>query len=69
MVESDDRNRACFVRHYYDRRIDDPANFHLVLAADRYAPERLADIVVAAAAHRPAVAAPLEPARSTAQAI
>jgi Cytidylate kinase-like family len=48
MVESDDRNRACFVRHYYERRLDDPANFHLVLAADRYAPERVADIIAAA---------------------
>ena len=70
MVESDDRNRACFVRHYYERRIDDPANFHLVLAADRYAPERLAEIVAAAAI--PAAAAqapPLTPARSAAQAV
>jgi hypothetical protein len=55
MVEADDRNRAAFVRHYYDRRLDDPANFHLVLAADRFRPEQLADIIVAAAC--PAAAA------------
>jgi Cytidylate kinase-like family len=55
LVESDDRTRACFVRHYYGRRLADPANFHLVLAADRYAPERLAEIIAAAAA--PAVVA------------
>ena len=49
MVEADDRNRAAFVRHYYDRRLDDPANFHLVLAADRFRPEQLADVIAAAA--------------------
>jgi hypothetical protein len=48
-VEADDRNRAAFVRHYYDRRLDDPANFHLVLAADRFRPDQLADVIVAAA--------------------
>jgi hypothetical protein len=68
MVESDDRNRACFVRHYYDRRLDDPANFHLVLAADRYAPERLAGIVAGAAAPAAAgVPPPKQAARSAAQ--
>ena len=56
-VESDDRNRSCFVRHYYDRRLDDAANFHLVLAADRYAPERLAEIIAAAAAPQAVAAA------------
>ncbi len=50
LVDSDDRNRSGFVRHYYERRLEDPANFHLVLAADRYCPERLAEIVVAAVA-------------------
>ena len=70
MVESDDRNRACFVRHYYDRRIDDPANFHLVLAADRYNHERLAEIITAAVAP-PAAAGvqPLRPESSAAQAV
>jgi hypothetical protein len=70
MVESDDRNRACFVRHYYDRRIDDPANFHLVLAADRYAPERLAEIIAAAVTPpAAAVAPPLRPQRAAAQVV
>jgi Cytidylate kinase-like family len=65
LVESDDRNRACFVRHYHDRRIDDPANFHLVLAADRYCPERLAEIVAAAAtAGVPAALAAVAPDRA-----
>jgi cytidylate kinase len=55
MVEADDRNRAAFVRHYYDRRLDDPANFHLVLAADRFRPEQLAAVIATAAC--PAAAA------------
>jgi Cytidylate kinase-like family len=62
MVESDDRNRECFVRHYYHRRLDDAANFHLVLAADRYAPERLAEIVAAGVAPPSAAVVPLAPA-------
>jgi hypothetical protein len=66
MVESDDRNRACFVRHYYDRRLDDPANFHLVLAADRYAPERLAEIIAASVAPPSAAVAAAEPAQAAA---
>jgi hypothetical protein len=57
LVEADDRNRAGFVRHHYHRRLDDPANFHLVLAADRFRVERLADII-AATASPPAAAAP-----------
>lgn len=66
MVESDDRNRACFVRHYYERRIDDPANFHLVLAADRYPPERLAEIVAAAVAPSAPALERVRPAAQTA---
>jgi len=50
LVEADDRNRAGFVRHYYDRRLDDPGNFHLVLAAERFRPDELAEVIVAAAA-------------------
>ena len=50
LVEADDRNRAGFVRHYYDRRLDDPGNFHLVLAAERFRPEQLAEVIVTAAA-------------------
>lgn len=69
MVESDDRNRACFVRHYHGRRIDDPANFHLVLAADRYSPERLAEIVASAVAPRPAAVDSLAPVGSAARAV
>jgi len=70
MVESDDRNRACFVRHYYERRIDDPANFHLGLAADRYAPERLAEVIASAVAPpAAALAPPLERVASAAQAV
>jgi len=37
-------------RHYYDRRLDDPGNFHLVLAAERFRPDELAEVIVAAAA-------------------
>jgi hypothetical protein len=59
LVAADDRNRESFVRHYYDRRIDDPANFHLVLAAERFRLERLADIVVAAVSTAPPVPEPL----------
>jgi hypothetical protein len=49
LVEADDRNRAGFVRHYYDRRLDDPSNFHLVLAAERFCPDQLVEIIAAAA--------------------
>jgi cytidylate kinase len=55
IVAADDRNRESFVRHYYGRRLDDPANFHLVLAAERFRPERLADIIAATV---PAASAP-----------
>jgi hypothetical protein len=50
-IESDDRNRAAFVRHYHQRRIDDPGNFHLVLAAERFRPDELVDVIAAAATH------------------
>jgi cytidylate kinase len=50
-IESDDRNRAAFVRHYHHRRIDDPGNFHLVLAAERFRPDELVDVIAAAATH------------------
>jgi hypothetical protein len=50
-IESDDRNRAAFVRHYHHRRIDDPGNFHLVLAAERFRPDELVDVIAAAVAH------------------
>jgi cytidylate kinase len=45
---ADDRMRRAYVEHYYGRRLDDPANFHLVIAADRFTPDEVADIVVAA---------------------
>jgi hypothetical protein len=48
-VAADDRTREEFVRHYYHRRLDDPGNFHLVLAADRFGVDQLVDIVLAAA--------------------
>jgi hypothetical protein len=48
-IESDDRNRAAFVRHYHHRRLDDPGNFHLVLAAERFHPDELVDVIAAAA--------------------
>jgi cytidylate kinase-like protein len=50
-IESDDRNRAAFVRHYHHRRIDDPGNFHLVLAAERFRPDELVDVIAAATTH------------------
>jgi hypothetical protein len=57
-IESDDRNRAAFVRHYHHRRIDDPANFHLVLAAERFRPEELVEVIATAATHGGAAQAP-----------
>ncbi|HEX3328933.1 MAG TPA: cytidylate kinase-like family protein [Gaiellales bacterium] len=51
-IEADDRNRAAFVRHYHHRRIDDPANFHLLLAAERFRPDELAEVIATAATHR-----------------
>jgi hypothetical protein len=48
-IESDDRNRAAFVRHYHHRRLDDPGNFHLVLAAERFRPDELVCVIAAAA--------------------
>jgi len=51
-IEADDRNRAAFVRHYHRRRIDDPANFHLMLAAERFRPDELAEVIATAATHR-----------------
>jgi hypothetical protein len=50
-IESDDHNRAAFVRHYHHRRIDDPGNFHLVLAAERFRPDELVSVIAAAATH------------------
>ena len=50
-IDSDDRNRAAFVRHYHQRRIDDPGNFHLVLAAERFRPDELVDVIAAAVTH------------------
>jgi Cytidylate kinase-like family len=50
-IEADDRNRSAFVRHYHHRRIDDPGNFHLVLAAERFRPDELVDVIAAAATH------------------
>lgn len=50
-IESDDRNRAAFVRHYHHRRIDDPGNFHLVLAAERFRPDELVEVIAAAVTH------------------
>ena len=47
-VLADDRMRRAYVEHYYGRRLDDPANFHLVVAANRLMPHEVADIVVAA---------------------
>ena len=47
-VLADDRMRRAYVEHYYGRRLDDPANFHLVVAANRFTPDEVADIVVAA---------------------
>lgn len=47
-IETDDRNRAAFVRHYHHRRIDDPGNFHLVLAAERFRPDELVEVIAAA---------------------
>jgi Cytidylate kinase-like family len=57
IVLADDRMRADFARHNHGRRIDDPRNFHLVLAAERFGCDRLVD-VIAAAAHRRAAAEP-----------
>ena len=59
-MECDDRNRAAFVRHYHHRRIDDPANFHLLLAAERFRPDELVEVIATAATH--GVAAPAAPA-------
>jgi hypothetical protein len=50
-IETDDRNRAAFVRHYHHRRIDDPGSFHLVLAADRFRPDELVEVIATAATH------------------
>lgn len=33
---------------YCGQRLDDPANFHLVVAANRFTPDEVADVVVAA---------------------
>jgi hypothetical protein len=66
-IESDDRNRAAFVRHYYHRRIDDPANFHLLLAAERFRPDELVEVIATAATHgvaAEAVPAPVAVSRS-----
>ena len=46
------------MRHYHHRRIDDPANFHLVLAAERFRPEELVEVIAAAATHGGAAQAP-----------
>jgi hypothetical protein len=56
-IETDDRNRGAFVRHYHHRRIDDPGNFHLVLAAERFRPDELVEVIAAAATHGVAVPA------------
>src|SRR4051812_40954264 len=43
-VEPDARTGAAFVRHYHHRRLDDPGNFHLVLAAERFRADELVDV-------------------------
>ena len=34
---------------YYGRRLDDPANFRLVIAANRFPPDEIVDVIAAAA--------------------
>ena len=48
-VLADDRMRHAYVEHYYGRRLDDPANFHLVIAANRFPPDEIVDVIAAAA--------------------
>ncbi len=48
-VLADDRMRRAYVEHYYGRRLDDPANFHLVVCAHRFPPYEIVDIVAAVA--------------------
>ena len=48
-VLADDRMRRAYVEHYYGRRLDDPANFHLVVSAHRFPPDEIVDIVAAVA--------------------
>ena len=48
-VLADDRMRRAYVEHYYGRRLDDPANFHLVIAANRFPPDEIVDVIAAAA--------------------
>jgi len=48
-VLADDRMRRAYVEHYYGRRLDDPANFHLVVSAHRFPPDEIVDIVAAMA--------------------
>jgi cytidylate kinase len=48
-VLADDRMRRAYVEHYYGRRLDDPAGFHLVVCAHRFPPDEIVDIVAAVA--------------------
>jgi len=61
-VLADDRMRRADVERHYRRRLDDPSNFHLVLAADRFTPEEIVDVVAACV---PAVSSEAASARPT----
>jgi hypothetical protein len=44
-----DRAREAYVRHFYGRDARDPALYHLVIDATRFPPERVVEIIAAAA--------------------
>jgi cytidylate kinase len=58
LVAQDDRTRNEFASHFYGARLDDPANFHLVIAAQRYAEHEVVDMIAAGVPARRAEAAP-----------
>lgn len=54
-VRRDDQLHAAWARALYQADLDDPAAFTLVLDASRLAPDRIVDVLLAAAATRVAV--------------
>lgn len=51
-LERDDRARETYIRQLYGRRIDDPANFDVVVDGSRFSTEEIVDLLLVAARWR-----------------